>query len=457
MKKLYLLKCFCIFSFLLFGTSFAWAQASLPFSYDGGNPGVTIPGLTATSLAADGTSSPKMRLGSTGSSVILNFSGTPGVLSFKIKWIQATAAARFPGEFSLQESADGVTYTIVQTYNSTIGTALTSGTTITETFTSLQPTTRYVKWVYNTKTNGNIYIGAINLSAGSLLSVSPKTLNGFTYIFDRGPSSEQSFVISGTKFTHDISVTPSANYEISTFSGSQFKSTNPIVLTPTDGAVSSTSVFVRLKSGLALNSYNEAIAVSSIDASTQSVICSGSVTPIPVMRIMDMSNIAMNAIIGKSNVQTLNVSAVNLNQDLSLALTGADANQFSLSHYSLPLASDKSIANTILTITYQPKTVGNHTATLLISSSGAMDVSRVINGVAEVNTELDKVLKPLNVSVVDGQIVFTANVNDVLQIYNSMGQKILQKLTSDGVNKIAVPAHGVLLVKFGSQVTKVML
>ena len=457
MKKLYSLQCFCIFSFFLLGTYFACAQASLPFSYDGGNPGVSVPGLTATNLATDATTSPKMRLGATGSSVVLNFSGTPGVLSFKIKWIQATAAARFPGEFSVQESADGVTYTIVQTYNATTGTALTTGTTITETFTGLLPTTRYLKWVYNTKTNGNIYVGAINLSAGSLLSVSPKSLTGLTYIFDKGPSPEQSFVIGGTKFTHDISVTPSANYEISISSGSQFQATNPIVLTPTDGAVSSTTVYVRLKSGLALNTYNESITVSSIDASTQLVNCSGSVTPIPMMRIMDMSDIAMNAVTGKSNIQTLNVSAVNLNHDLNLALTGADANQFTLSHYSLPLASDKSIANTVLTITYQPKTVGNHTATLLISSSGAMDVSRVINGVAEVNTELDEVLKPLNVSVVDGQIVFTANVNDVLQIYNSMGQKIMQKLTSDGVNKIAVSVHGVLLVKVGSKVTKVML
>jgi len=456
MKKIYQLKFLFLFSFLLFGNLCVWAQASLPFSYDGGNPGVTVSGLTATTLAADNSTSPKMRFGSTASSLVLNFTGTPGVLSFKIKWIQATTAARFPGDFSLQESADGNTYTTVQAYSSTTGTALTSGTIVTETFTTLLSTTRYLKWVYTKKANGNIYIGAINLAAGSLLSVSPKALNGFTYISGRGASAEQTFSVSGSKFTHDISITPPADYEISTTSGSLFQATNPIVLSPLDGVVNSTTLYARLKAGLAVNTYNENITISSIDASNQTVSCAGKVTPVPALRIMDMSNIVLGSVVGRSNTQTINVSAVNLSHNLGLSLTGTDANQFSLSQYSLPV-SNGSVPNTVVTITYSPTSTGNHTATLNMSSNGAMDVSRVLNGIAVVNTGVDVVHKSLNVSVQDGQIVFTADPDEVVQIYNCMGQKIIEKITVDGLNKISLTAHGVLLVKVGTQVAKVIL
>jgi len=110
------------------------------------------------------------------------------------------------------------------------------------------------------------------------LTVNPATLSGFTYIQGSGPSGEQSFSISGTGLTSDITITPPTNYEISASSG-PFNPVSPLTLTPTGGTVNSTTVYVRLKAGLAANTYNgEMILASSAGASTMTVTCNGTVT-----------------------------------------------------------------------------------------------------------------------------------------------------------------------------------
>ncbi|HJV78278.1 MAG TPA: hypothetical protein VJ602_07850 [Paludibacter sp.] len=435
-----------------------WGQATLPFAYDAGNPGSSIVGLTQSGLGTvDYSSSPKMKFSSTGASLTLNFTGTPGVLSFKIKWYQMTSASRFPGDFTLMESSDGKMYTIVQVYNSTNGTALTNGIVVTETFSTLLPTSRYVKWIYTTRVNGNIAIGAINLTAGAVLSVSSKALSGFTYIYGNASTVERSFTVGGNNFTHDISITPPLDYEISTGTGSSFQPANTVVLSPLGGIINNTTIYARLKSGLTTSNYNENILVSSIDAASQTVSCVGSVTPVPTLAVSDVSNLSLNATVGSSNSQTINVSAVNLSHDLGLSLIGADANQFSLSQYSVPLAAG-SVPKTIITVTYSPNSVGNHTATLMMSSNGAMDVSRTLNGVSTVGTGLDDVSTRLSVSVFDGNIIFTSTTADeTVQIYNAIGQKIMQRPIIEGLNKIPVSEKGVLLVKVGNRVGKVIL
>jgi len=58
--------------------------------------------------------------------------------------------------------------------------------------------------------------------------------------------------------------------------------TNPITLTQSGGTVASTTIYVRLKAGLNVNSYNSE-NISAVSGSlTSDVTCSGSVTPIPL-------------------------------------------------------------------------------------------------------------------------------------------------------------------------------
>jgi len=110
------------------------------------------------------------------------------------------------------------------------------------------------------------------------MTVNPTSLTGFTYIHGSGPSAEQSFNVSGTNLTTDISITPSTNYEISTGTGGAFVATNPITLEETDGTVASTPIYVRLKAGLSSGVYNnEEITCTSTGATSRTVALSGSV------------------------------------------------------------------------------------------------------------------------------------------------------------------------------------
>jgi len=108
------------------------------------------------------------------------------------------------------------------------------------------------------------------------ISLSTNSLTGFTYAQGNGPSSEKPFTISGLNLTSDISITAATDYEISLTSGSGY--TTPITLTQSGGTVSTTTIYVRLKAGLSMGTYNsENISITSGTLS-DNVTCSGSVT-----------------------------------------------------------------------------------------------------------------------------------------------------------------------------------
>ncbi|HON03228.1 MAG TPA: hypothetical protein PLM04_08920, partial [Paludibacteraceae bacterium] len=58
----------------------------------------------------------------------------------------------------------------------------------------------------------------------------------------------------------------------------------------------------------------------------------------------------------------------------------------------------------------------------------------------------------------NGQVVVTAPAaGERIEIFNAVGQRLVSKLSTEGENTISVSAKGVLVVKFGSEVTKVIL
>ncbi|MCW3086336.1 MAG: Protein of unknown function precursor [Bacteroidetes bacterium] len=108
------------------------------------------------------------------------------------------------------------------------------------------------------------------------ITVTPATLTGFTYVVSSGPSTNQTFTVAGS-VTAAITLTPPTDYEISLASGSGFGSS--ITLTPTGTTVATTTIYVRLKAGLAVATYNtETIVASSTGATSQNVTCNGTVT-----------------------------------------------------------------------------------------------------------------------------------------------------------------------------------
>jgi hypothetical protein len=108
------------------------------------------------------------------------------------------------------------------------------------------------------------------------LSVNPSTLSGFTYNVGGGPSTSQTYTLSGTNLTGgsgNIVVACTTNYEVST-NGMNFFSSLNVPYTGT--TLDATTIHVRLEAGLSAGTFNsETVSNSGGGATTQNVTCNG--------------------------------------------------------------------------------------------------------------------------------------------------------------------------------------
>jgi hypothetical protein len=111
-----------------------------------------------------------------------------------------------------------------------------------------------------------------------VITVNPSALSGFDYVVGAGPSTDQSFTVTGSSLFDNIAVYAPENYEISLNDGSGY--TTSVSLAPNSGQISATPVYVRLKSGLPVDFYNEAVFGSATGVANQTLDVSGSVTPV---------------------------------------------------------------------------------------------------------------------------------------------------------------------------------
>ncbi len=119
----------------------------------------------------------------------------------------------------------------------------------------------------------------VNLS-GTVTPATPLiTISGSTASLDYnegfGPSPEDSFTVEGIFLTTDITVAAPTNFEISTVSGSGFGSS--VILTPISGDVATTTIYVRLASGLSAANYSGNITASSTGATDKTLALVGDV------------------------------------------------------------------------------------------------------------------------------------------------------------------------------------
>lgn len=129
--------------------------ATLPFEFDGGKADIEdTDGLTQEGLGSDYSSSPKLKFDGTGDCLILHFNERPGTLTFDIKGNSFSG-----GTFKVQTSADGVSYSDLETYD-TFG----NNETLEEIFNDLDENVRYIKWIYTNKASGNVGLGNIKLA-----------------------------------------------------------------------------------------------------------------------------------------------------------------------------------------------------------------------------------------------------------------------------------------------------
>lgn len=127
--------------------------AALPFSFDDGKSAIsTTQGMDQTGLGTDYDKSPKLKFDSTDDELVIYYNAPASYLGYTIKGNSFSG-----GTFSVMESVDGVNYTNVATY--------TTLSTSTACMNALKSASRYVKFVYTKKVNGNVALGAIEISA----------------------------------------------------------------------------------------------------------------------------------------------------------------------------------------------------------------------------------------------------------------------------------------------------
>ncbi len=104
-----------------------------------------------------------------------------------------------------------------------------------------------------------------------------QSLADFSYNLNNGPSVAQSFAVSGSNLTADItvSVPEDADFELCITEDGTYASS--VTIAPSEGTVASTDVFVRMKAGLDAGAYNATITIASTGATSKTISLTGSV------------------------------------------------------------------------------------------------------------------------------------------------------------------------------------
>ena len=137
------------------------AQATLPVSW--GFPTTTLPtGFSSVGTfsyySGSGSPAPAAKFGAAGTILTVAFVGTPGTLSYDLVG-NPPPAGTWAGTFTVEESANGTTWTTVATYT-------TLPTTYTTYSSPMLSTSRYARFNFVTHTTGNVGLDNVNIAVG---------------------------------------------------------------------------------------------------------------------------------------------------------------------------------------------------------------------------------------------------------------------------------------------------
>ena len=122
--------------------------ATLPFSWD--EKATSTTGVTSSGVSTY-KSSPYLKFDDTSDYLVLKLTEQPYTLSFDIKGNDFSG-----GTFKVQTSTDGSSYTDLDSFTEL-------GETESVEYNNIPAGTRYIKWVYTTKSSGNVALGNINV------------------------------------------------------------------------------------------------------------------------------------------------------------------------------------------------------------------------------------------------------------------------------------------------------
>lgn len=384
------------------------------------------------------------------------------------------------------------------------------------------------------------------------ITVSVTELTGFDYeVSTGGPSAAQQFTVSGSNLTDDLMVAAPGNFEVS-LTGN-YEEYNPWVeITPVDGTVEATTIYVRLFSSLTKGNYGGDVNISSVGATMKTVALSGS-----VFEPIALPNVIISEVYGgggNSGATFTNdfielYNTTNENVEIGgwsvqyFSATGTSANVFVIpdgryippfTHFliqcaggatGIPLPDDmvdatctlnlsgsagkvilynaseaqeisdiNSIIDNPAFVDYVPygtnatpvwgspmsSNISSSTSAARRENIGFAPQARVASAFVDyiytgnigndfsassfiipqgtgITSAVTSALQSMAVYAANGKVHFTAAAGEVVEIYNAVGQRVVNTLAVDGLNSIAVEHSGVMIVKAGNRIAKVIL
>lgn len=156
--------------FLISGKLFSQTPATLPISTGAMSKSALPQGFSQSNLGTDYSTNPcstSLKFDTTGDYLLLYFTGVATSLSYKMKANTQSNTNDWTGIFTVEESVDGNSWTVLRTINSNTTSITTSnaGTVFTDTPLS---TSRYFRWTFTNKDDGkNLAFCDVNVSTTS--------------------------------------------------------------------------------------------------------------------------------------------------------------------------------------------------------------------------------------------------------------------------------------------------
>ncbi len=181
-------------------------------------------------------------------------------------------------QYQLFRSTNNTTYTNVYTQTASTDTAVNFNYTD---FSVPATGSKYYYYVVAAKPGFASHItDTIVVSNSAAIQINaPAALNfcGFNQVLGT-PSPSQTYTIAATNLTSNLTITPSADFEVSINGSTWFSNAMPLVITPVAGTVTLTTIYVRLNAG-AVDIYTGNIANATDGVNTLLVPVKGRTTP----------------------------------------------------------------------------------------------------------------------------------------------------------------------------------
>lgn len=436
------------------------------------------------SLASTGAATINVAVSGTVGSPIINLTRVAIVISTHENYGVAPAYQHSTAVSGSYLTND-ITVTCPSTYvmSTTTGVFTPGTTSLTIPVVNGSPATTTVYYQLAAGLNGDIYQGNTTFTSGSITNTAALTayvdggsrimgtdintkiissISGLNAYLDIAPTIEKYLIITGSGLTSDVTITPSAEFEISLTSGSGFSSI-PLTVTPNSGSVSATGIYVRLKNGFSLGPVTGTLTLTATNANTRAISLSGTVTNQPTINTSSSSLVGFSTTVSSPSAeQSFDISGINLIGDITVTpqVSGYELSLTSGSGFgTTPILLTQTAGSVATTTIYVRMPLGlaeaNYPATINLTSSGATTKTVTLSGVVGPATGFTNTNDNLRILVGENKITLSFNNSADIELFTATGILIDKKNAVGDYSYIL--NRGAYIIRINGKSTKFLM